>query len=305
MAMPHTAAEAPGQAEALRVAPGEFVRSPGYWATVWRRFLHDPVAVGAALVILAIVLIAILAPYIAPQDPYKGITLRRLRPPGTEGFPLGTDELGRDMLSRLIWGARLSLFMGVTPVILALLLGSAIGIAAGYAGGWINSILMRTIDVFFAFPSVLLAIALSGALGAGILNGLISLTVVFIPPIARVAESVTTGVRSRDFVEAARASGAGPLTIVRVQVLGNVMGPIFVYAMSLVAVSMILASGLSFLGLGVKPPEPEWGLMLNTLRTAIYTQPLLCALPGVMIFFTSISFNMLTDGLRSAMDIKA
>ncbi len=128
---------------------------------------------------------------------------------------------------------------------------------------------------------------------------------VFIPPIARVAESVTTSVRSRDYVEAARASGAGPFTIIRVQVLGNVMGPIFVYAMSLIAVSMILASGLSFLGLGVKPPEPEWGLMLNTLRTAIYTQPLLCALPGVMIFITSISFNLLTDGLRSAMDIKA
>jgi peptide/nickel transport system permease protein len=280
-------------------------RSPGYWATVWHRFRRDPMAVGAGLVILAIVLVAIFAPYIAPQDPYRGMTLRRLRPPGTEGFPLGTDELGRDMLSRLIYGARLSLFMGVTPVVLALFIGSTIGILAGYVGGWINTILMRTIDVFFAFPSVLLAIALSGALGAGILNGLVSLTVVFIPPIARVAESVTTSVRSRDFVEAARASGARALTIIRVQVLGNVLGPIFVYAMSLIAVSMILASGLSFLGLGVKPPEPEWGLMLNTLRTAIYTQPLLCALPGLMIFATSISFNLLTDGLRSAMDIKS
>lgn len=280
-------------------------RSPGYWATVWRRFRRDPVAVGAAVVILALILIALLAPYIAPQDPYRGMTLRRLRPPGTDGFPLGTDELGRDMLSRLIWGARLSLFMGVTPVLFALVIGSMIGITAGYVGGWVNTILMRTIDVFFAFPSVLLAIALSGALGAGILNGLVSLTVVFIPPIARVAESVTTSVRSRDYVEAARASGASALTIIRVQVLGNVMGPIFVYGMSLIAVSMILASGLSFLGLGVKPPEPEWGLMLNTLRTAIYTQPLLCALPGVMIFLTSISFNLLTDGLRSAMDIKS
>jgi peptide/nickel transport system permease protein len=292
----------PAPADALALA--DITRSPGYWATVWRRFRRDPVAVGAALLILAIILVAIFAPYVAPQDPYRGMTLRRLRPPGTEGFPLGTDELGRDMLSRLIWGARLSLFMGVTPVIVALVAGSIIGITAGYAGGWLNTILMRTIDVFFAFPSVLLAIALSGALGAGILNGLVSLTVVFIPPVARVAESVTTGVRSRDYVEAARASGAGPFTIIRVQVLGNVMGPIFVYAMSLIAVSMILASGLSFLGLGVKPPEPEWGLMLNTLRTAIYTQPLLCALPGVMIFITSISFNLLTDGLRSAMDIK-
>jgi peptide/nickel transport system permease protein len=280
-------------------------RSPGYWATVWRRFRRDPVSMIALSVIVLLILIAIFAPWIAPQDPYKGATLRRLRPLGTPGFPLGSDELGRDMLSRLIYGARLSLFMGVTPVFLALFIGSAIGITAGYLGGLVNTLLMRTIDIIFAFPSVLLAIALSGAMGAGIVNGLISLTVVFIPPIARVAESVTTGVRALDYVEAARASGAGGLSIVRKHILGNVLGPIFVYAMSLIAVSMILASGLSFLGLGVRPPEPEWGLMLNTLRTALYTQPMLCALPGVMIFITSISFNLLTDGLRSAMDIKA
>ena len=229
--------------------------------------------------------------------------LNRLKPIGTEGYPLGSDELGRDMLSRLIVGARLSLFMGITPVICAFVIGATIGIVAGYAGGAVNSVIMRTIDVFYAFPSVLLAIALSGALGAGITNSLISLTVVFIPPIARVAESVTTQIRSRDFVEAARASGANAFTIVRVHVLGNVLGPIFVYATSLIAVSMILASGLSFLGLGVKPPEPEWGLMLNTLRTAIYVQPWIAALPGVMIF-TSIAFNLLSDGLRSAMEIK-
>lgn len=280
-------------------------RSPGYWATVWRRFSRDPVAMAALAVVLALVFVAIFAPLLAPADPYKGMALRRLRPPGTEGYPLGTDELGRDMLTRLMYGARLSLFMGVTPVFLALVIGSAIGITAGYVGGWVNSVLMRTMDVFFAFPSVLLAIALSGALGAGIVNGLISLTVVFVPPIARVAESVTTSIRSRDYVEAARASGAGSFLIIRKHILGNVLGPIFVYGMSLIAVSMILASGLSFLGLGVKPPEPEWGLMLNTLRTAMYTQPLLCALPGLMIFITSISFNLLTDGLRSAMDIKA
>ena len=132
---------------------------------------------------------------------------------------------------------------------------------------------MRIVDVFYAFPSVLLAIAISGALGAGILNSLVSLTIVFVPPIVRVSESVTTSVRNLDFVDAARASGAGPLTIMRVHVLGNVLGPIFVYATSLISVCMILAAGLSFLGLGTKPPEPEWGLMLNTLRTAIYLQP--------------------------------
>jgi peptide/nickel transport system permease protein len=279
-------------------------KSPGYWALVLRRLRGDPVAMIALGVVILLVLAAIFAPYVAPADPYRGQMLRRLRPLGTAGFPLGTDELGRDMLSRLIYGARLSLLMGVTPVAIAFVVGSAIGIAAGYAGGWFNTMTMRTIDVFYAFPSVLLAIALSGALGAGIFNGMLSLTLVFIPPIARIAESVTTAVRKIEYVEAARASGASALTVVRVHVLGNVMGPIFVYATSLVSVSMILASGLSFLGLGVKPPEPEWGLMLNTLRNAIYVQPWVAALPGAAIFLTSISFNIFSDGLRSAMDIK-
>lgn len=278
--------------------------APGYWQTVGRRFLRDKLAMFAALLVLALLAIAAFGPWLAPADPYASSMLGRLKPIGAEGNPLGTDELGRDLLSRLLVGARLSLFMGITPVVLAFVLGSALGITAGYAGGWANNVIMRTIDVFYAFPSVLLAIALSGALGAGTGNSLLSLTIVFIPPIARVAESVTTQIRGRDFVEAARASGAGALTIVRVHVLGNVLGPIFVYATSLIAVSMILASGLSFLGLGVRPPEPEWGLMLNTLRTAIYTQPWVAALPGAMIFVTSIAFNLLADGLRSAMEIK-
>lgn len=281
-----------------------FERSAGYWENVARRLMRDRVAMVAGAVILFLLILAVFGQWIAPYDPYDGSIMKRLKPIGFEGHPLGTDELGRDMMSRLIVGAKLSLFMGITPVIIAFLVGSAIGILAGYTGGWINSIIMRTIDIFYAFPSVLLAIALSGVLGAGITNSLISLTIVFIPPIARVAESVTTQIRSRDFVEAARASGAHAWTIVRVHVLGNVLGPIFVYSTSLIAVSMILASGLSFLGLGVKPPEPEWGLMLNTLRTAIYVQPWIAALPGVMIFATSIAFNMLSDGLRTAMEIK-
>ena len=225
-------------------------------------------------------------------------------PIGSAAFPLGSDDLGRDMLTRLMYGARLSLLMGLVPIVTAFVAGTVLGTIAGYMGGVVNATIMRVVDVFYAFPSVLLAIALSGTLGAGVVNSLISLTIVFIPQIARVAESVTTQVRNRDYVEAARASGASPFTIVRVHVLGNVLGPIFVYATSLIAVSMILASGLSFLGLGVKPPEPEWGLMLNTLRTAIYVQPWVAALPGALIFVTSVSFNMFADGLRQAMEVK-
>jgi peptide/nickel transport system permease protein len=145
---------------------------------------------------------------------------------------------------------------------------------------------------------------LSGALGAGILNAIVSLTIVFTPQVTRIAESVTTQIRHRDYVEAARATGAGHFAIMRVHVAGNVLAPIFVYATSLISVSMILASGLSFLGLGSRPPEPEWGLMLNTLRSAIYVQPVVAALPGAMIFITSISFNVLSDGLRSAMGVR-
>lgn len=289
--------------EALPSPP--MARSSGYWSGVAQRVARNPVAMAALVVIVALILMAVFAPLLAPADPFKAAMLRRLKPIGTPGFPMGADELGRDMLSRLIYGARLSLLMGLTPVPIAFVIGSALGIFAGYAGGLANTLIMRTIDVFYAFPSVLLAVALSGALGAGLTNALVSITLVFIPPIARVAESVTTQVRGLDYIDAARASGAGPLTIIRVHVLGNVLGPVFVYATGLVSVSMILASGLSFLGLGVRPPEPEWGLMLNTLRTAIYNQPLVAALPGVMIFITSIAFNVLADGLRSAMDVKS
>ncbi len=281
------------------------LRSPGYWKSTFQRLARDKVAMTALGVIAALFLCAIFAPLIAPADPNAASMIRRLRPIGTPNYPLGSDELGRDMLSRLIYGARLSLIIGVTPVPIAFVIGSAIGILAGYAGGLFNTIIMRTVDVFYAFPSVLLAVALSGALGSGLTNTLVSLTVVFIPQIARIAESVTTQVRQLDYVEAARASGAPAYRIILEQVLGNVLAPIFVFATSLISVSMILASGLSFLGLGVRPPDAEWGLMLNTLRTAIYANPLVAILPGVMIFITSISFNLLSDGLRSAMDVKS
>ena len=279
-------------------------RGRGYWGGVLRRLSRDRVTIFCCVVLLLMLLAIVLASVIAPYDPYQASMLRRLKPPGFPGHWLGTDELGRDMLTRLLYGGRLSWFLGITPVVFSLVIGGVFGVAAGYAGGWVNMAIMRTTDVFYAFPSVLLAVAISGALGAGIFNAILSLTLVFIPQIIRVAETVTTSVRNLDYVESARASGAGGLTIVRVHVLPNVLGPILVYATSLISVSMILAAGLSFLGLGTRPPEAEWGLMLNTLRTAIYTQPILAMLPGVCIFATSICFNMASDGLRSAMDVR-
>lgn len=285
-------------------APAAATPSRSYWAVVWRQLHRDPMAMISAGVLLLIVVAAVCAPWLAPADPYKASMLKRLLPVGSPGFLLGTDELGRDLLSRLMYGGRLSLLMGVVPVLAAFGIGTTIGLLAGYVGGKLNMVIMRVLDVFYAFPSVLLAVAISGALGPGMSNSLIALTLVFVPQVVRVAESVTTQVRKLDYIEAARMSGASAFSIIRVHVLGNVLGPVFVYATGLLSVSMILASGLSFLGLGVKPPEPEWGLMLNTLRSAIYGNPWVAALPGLMIFVTSIAFNLLADSVRSAMDIR-
>ena len=278
--------------------------SVGYWRVVLRQLKREPLAMISAGVLLALVIAAVFAPWLAPADPFKASMLKRLLPIGSPGYLLGTDELGRDMLARLMYGGRLSLLMGIVPVFSAFFIGTTLGLFAGYLGGRVNMVIMRTLDIFYAFPSVLLAVAISGALGPGLSNSLIALTLVFVPQIVRVAESVTTQVRQLDYIEAARMSGASAFSIIRVHVLGNVLGPVFVYATGLLSVSMILASGLSFLGLGVKPPEPEWGLMLNTLRSAIYNKPLIAALPGAFIFLTSIAFNLLADGVRSAMDIK-
>ncbi len=195
--------------------------------------------------------------------------------------------------------------MGFLPVLIATLVGGTLGIVAGYAGGLVNTAVMRTMDVFYAFPSVLLAVAISGVLGGGVRNGLLALTLVFIPSIARVSESITMHVSTQDFVDAARATGAYPHQILVGHVLKNVVAPILVFSSSLISISIVIAAGLSFLGLGVAPPNPEWGLMLSTLRPAIYVAPLNAVLPGVMIFVTSMCFNMMSDGFRNAMDVKA
>jgi len=281
-------------------------RARGYWRTVGRRLSRDYVTLFFALVIAVIVLAAILAPLIAPFDPNATSIVNRLKPIGYKGiYNLGTDELGRDVLSRLIYGGRISLLMGLLPVGLATCIGGFLGLIAGFAGGWVNALIMRIMDVFYAFPSVLLAVAISGTMGGGIVVSLVALTLVFTPPLCRVSEAATTQIRSRDFVDAARASGASSLSIMLYHVLRNVLAPVLIYASSLVSVSILLAAGLSFLGLGVEPPTPDWGLMLSTLRQSIYVQPVICALPGAAIFVCSLSFNLVSDGLRQAMDIKA
>ena len=279
-----------------------------HWKLAWWRLRRDNVTLIAAGILALIVIGALLAPVISPHDPnvasLDGNIVNRIAPIGSPGHILGTDEQGRDMLSRIFYGGRMTLLAGVFPVLVALLAGSTLGITAGFVGGRTNMLIMRVNDMFYAFPFILLAIAISGALGPGLNNTLISLSIVFTPPITRVAESVATSVRSMDFVESARASGAGDFAIIRYHMVANVAGPVVIYATTLVGVSIIAAAGLSFLGLGVSPPNAEWGIMLNSLRQSIYIDPWVPALPGLMIFVTSLSFNLLSDGLRDALDVQ-
>jgi peptide/nickel transport system permease protein len=299
MSLQETIAVRPAAEASQRVRAGK-----GYWARVRERLLADHVTVAVMALLITIVVTVFAAPLIATYDPTVGSVLARLKSPGYPGHWLGTDEVGRDLWSRMLYGGRLTLLCGVAPVAFALLVGGSLGLVAGYRGGLVNSFIMRGMDVLYAFPSILLAIAICGMLGSGVGNTILALTVTFIPPIVRISETITTQVRSFEFVEAARASGAKPVSIIRFHILNNVLGPILVYATSLISISIILAAGLSFLGLGVTPPDAEWGLMLNNLRQAIWVNPLVAALPGVMIFTTSMCFNLMSDGLRSAMDVR-
>jgi len=286
-----------------RAAPA---RAPmGYWRSVGWRLRRDPTTLAAAALLAAIVVSALAAPALAPYDPNAGSLRARLLPIGSPGHVLGTDEQGRDMLSRLLYGGRMTLLAGLTPVVVATIAGTALGVTAGFLGGIPNQAIMRAMDIFYAFPAVLLAIAISGSLGPGLGNTLVSLSVVFIPRVVRVAESATVQVKSLEFVAAARASGAGVWPIMRHHLLANVLGPVLVFSSTQVSLCIILAAGLSFLGLGVTPPAAEWGLMLNTLRGSIYVNAWVPALPGVAIFLTSMAFNLLSDGLRDAMEIRS
>jgi peptide/nickel transport system permease protein len=275
-----------------------------YLADVRARFFRNRMGMAALVVLSLLTMASLAAPLIAPEDPLVGTATERLKPIASSGHLLGTDELGRDMLSRLLYGGRISLLTGVVPVAIATLLGTAIGATAGYLRGPVAAALMRSMDMFYALPAIMLAIAIAASLGPGIESTIIAISIVFVPPVARVAESATQQVVVHEYIEAARLSGANTFQIIVHQVLANIFNPIFVYASSLVGLSIVIASGLSFLGLGSAPPAPEWGYMLNSLRGSIYVVPWVAALPGLMIFLTSMVFNVLSDALRDSLDLK-
>ncbi|HYB41186.1 MAG TPA: ABC transporter permease [Candidatus Methylomirabilis sp.] len=267
-----------------------------------RVFARDRQAMIGALIIGLVAGLAILAPVVSPHDPIKADGSDRLAPPLTPGFLLGTDEQGRDILSRLIWGGRVSLVVGIVPTVAAGLAALFLGLLAGYLEGWADHSIMRTLDVFFAFPMVLLAILIVGVIGPGAGNQIFALAVVLVPYSTRVVRTAAISVKSLEFIQAARGLGAGTGRIVLRHLLPNVLSPLLVYTTTLVGMMIVASAGLSFLGLGVQPPTPDWGVMVGNGRLVLYRAAHVATIPGIVIIVVALAFNFVGEGLREALD---
>ena len=268
---------------------------------IFRRLKKHRLAVIGAVIILALLFIAIFAPFIAPHDPIEQNLEKRLLPPSKE-YPFGTDHLGRCILSRIIYGTRVSLQIGVIVVGISSILGIVLGLIAGFRGGLIDEIIMRTVDILLAFPGIILALAIMGILGPSLFNVMLALSLGGWTSYARVVRGTVLSVKEKEFVEAAKALGASEIRIMFYHILPNVMAPVIVMATLGMAHVILAAAALSFLGLGAQPPTPEWGSMLNDGRAFIQTAPHLTIFPGLAIMVTVLAFNFLGDGLRDAMD---
>jgi ABC-type dipeptide/oligopeptide/nickel transport system permease subunit len=270
----------------------------------WRikAFWRNWTAVTAAAFLLVVLLATIFAPLISAHGPYDADNLSRYVPIGTEGYLLGTDQQGRDMVARLLSGGRISLLVGILPTLTAGAIGLALGLLAGYTRGLADHVIMRCLDVVFAFPMVLLAIAIAGAMQPGVSTEIISITVILIPYFARLARTATQDVAAMPYIEAARAAGGSSRDIMLRYVLPNVFSPVIVYATTLMGLMIVVGSGLSFLGLGVQPPTADWGAMVAEGRVVLRRAPHVTVLPGIMILAVSLAFNFLGDGIRDALD---
>ena len=266
-----------------------------------RRFRRNPPALLGLGLIVLLVLVALLAPLLAPVAPDVQNLRGRLEPPGF-AHPFGTDEFGRSVLSRTLYGARVSLFTGLVPVALAATVGSLVGLLAGFYRGRVDAVLMRLMDVLLAFPSLLLALAVVGALGPGLVNAVLAIAVVGVPQYARVVRSVVLAAREEDFVQAARALGSGDVRLLFRHILPAAVGPLAVQATLGIGFAILSMAGLSFLGLGVQPPTPDWGEMLARGRRYLPGAAWLLLFPGAAISLTVLAFNLFGDGLRDAFD---
>jgi len=271
---------------------------------LWLRLLRlvgNPPALLGLVILLVILVMAVFAPLIATHDIYAQDLAIRLQPPSAAHI-LGTDELGRDVFSRIVYGARITLYIAVLTALIVAPIGLLIGTTSGYLGGWVDIVLMRIVDIFLAFPSLVLALAFVAALGPGIQNAIIAISLAAWPPIARLARAETLSIRSSDYIAAVRLQGASSLRIILSHVVPMCLPSVVVRITLNMAAIILTAAGLGFLGLGAQPPSPEWGAMLSSGREFVLTSWWIAAIPGCAILLTSLAFNLFGDGLRDILD---
>lgn len=283
--------------------PNQREKSTSLWVDAWRSFKKNKMALIGAAIVFLFILIAILAPYIAPYDFKEQNMNNRLQSPNGEHW-FGTDEFGRDIFSRVIYGARISLWVGFISVLGSMLVGSLLGIIAGYFGKWVDTIISRVFDVMLAFPSILLAIAIVAVLGPSLQNALIAIAIINIPNFGRLIRSRVLSVKEEEYIVAAKAIGMSETRILFHHVLPNSMSPIIVQSSLAIGTAIIEAAALGFLGLGAEAPNPEWGKMLSDGKALLIQAPWTMIFPGLTIMLTVLGFNLMGDGLRDALDPK-
>lgn len=267
----------------------------------WLTFKRNKTALVGLIMAVIIIILAILAPWISTYDPLKQDVYHRLTPP-ERAHPMGTDGFGRDILSRIVWGARVSLMVGLSSVLLGMILGTVMGIIAGYMGGRIENIIMRTVDVLMSFPNLIMGLMVMAILGSGMVKLIIAIGIVMAPRFARVAHGPTLAVKEKEFVEAARAIGVSDFRMLRHHILPNILGEVLVMGSLWTATAIRIEANLSFIGLGVPPPTPTWGNMIRSGVEWLTNAPWLSIFPGLAILITVLSFNMMGDGLRDVID---
>ncbi|MBX5445736.1 ABC transporter permease [Sphaerobacter sp.] len=271
---------------------------------LWRTFTQNRAALVGLAMVAIIVFVAVAAPLLAPHDPLEQSVVNRLTPP-SEGYPLGRDDYGRDILSRIIYGARAALLVGIVSVAFGGLLGTAMGTVAGFRGGRVETTIMRVVDVMLAFPDLITGLLVAAVLGGGMTNLILAIGLTIAPRFARVAHGPTLSLKNKDFVEAARALGARDGRLLLVHIVPNVAGELLVLASLWTASAIRLEASLSFIGLGVQPPTPSWGQMIRDGTIHLTDVPLFSLAPGIALLLTVLAFNLLGDGLRDALDPKA
>lgn len=273
----------------------------GYWQDTFRRLRQHRIGMIGLVLVMLLLFVAVFGRYLAPYDPNEIDMNARFLPPTLE-HPMGTDDFGRDTLSRIMYGARVSLQVGIIAVGIAASVGTFLGLVAGYGGRLPDEFIMRSMDILFAFPAILLAIAILAALGKGVTNAMIAIGVVYIPIFARIARGEVLAIRSKEFIDAARACGASGRRIMTRHILPNASGPLIVEISLSLAFAILAEAALSFFGLGTQPPDPSWGRMLSEGRAYFRQSPWMAIFPGLAIMLTVMGFNFLGDGLRDAMD---